>query len=265
MKRLVLTALTLSLLLSACAPAAPAVTPTPAVEVIATPSPSPSPSPTPAPTPTPTPEPTPTVVAEGAAADSTYFDDAVFIGDSRTDGLKLYSGMKTATFLSATSLSVFNIGKKKVKYDGQELLALDALKKKTYGKVYLSLGVNELGWNNDQEYHDTYAALVDKIREIEPDALIYLQLIIPVNTQRRLDKEGPSYVNNEQIAVYNALITQIAADKKVLLLDPGTALVDETGEPPYDATVDGVHFNKAGYGTWRTYLETHTVVKEDFA
>lgn len=59
---------------------------------------------TPTPTAAPTPEPTPaafdfTQPAPAAeAVEMDYFADALFIGDSRTDGLRLYSGIKGADF-----------------------------------------------------------------------------------------------------------------------------------------------------------------------
>lgn len=47
------------------------------------------------------------LVAEGPAVEESWFADAVFLGDSRTDGLMLFSGIKSATFISHQGLSVF--------------------------------------------------------------------------------------------------------------------------------------------------------------
>ena len=38
-----------------------------------------------------------------------YFADALFIGDSRTDGLRLYSGIKGADFYCYKGLTVFEM------------------------------------------------------------------------------------------------------------------------------------------------------------
>lgn len=54
------------------------------------------------------------------------------------------------------------------------------------------LGVNELGWYNDQRYYDNYADLIDLIREVQPEAQIYLQTLIPVTSK----KSAGSYINN---------------------------------------------------------------------
>ena len=89
---------------------APADTPSP--------TPEPTPTPTPAPTPSPTPVPVtgstaaavgaslPITVPESAPVDDSYFADAVFVGDSRTEGLRMYSGLTGAKFFSEVGLTV---------------------------------------------------------------------------------------------------------------------------------------------------------------
>ena len=249
---------------------------TPAVEVSPSPDPVPDETPavtaTPEPTATATPEPTPTPipydytlpVAESEPVDDAWFADAVMIGDSRTDGMRLYSGRRGVDFLCYKGLSVFEVMSDKQVIqtaDGQKGV-LEALGEKQYGKVYISLGVNELGYNHDQGYFDTYSAMVDKIREQQPDADIYLQMLIPVNTQKCAETKQPYYVTNKQIGIYNDIIRKIAAEKQVYLLNVGEIFVDEAGELFYDASFDGIHFNKPGYKQWYEYLKTHTV-KED--
>lgn len=210
-------------------------------------------------------------VPESLEVGEDYFADAVFIGDSRTEGFRLYSGLKKGTFLAHTGLSIFNLRERNVKVgageEEKEMLALDALEEMeegACGKVYVSLGVNELGMYNDKGYYNRFSALVDDLRETVPQAVIYLQLLIPVNTQKCSDKKQPFYVTNEQIQVYNDLLHQVAEEKQVFLVDPAQAIVDETGEPPYEMTADGVHFNKEGYRLWYGYLKTHTVDKGDW-
>lgn len=258
---------------------------TPAPEPTVSPTPEPTPSPTPEPTFTPEPspettlEPTPALGAEpeqdwdmggegydysqpvplSEAVEEDYFADAAFVGDSRTDGFRLYSGLTQGEFIVKTGMSVFRLEQDKVNYHGEKLTVLEALGRKSYGKVYLSIGVNELGQYDDQGYYDHYAKLVDDVRAQQPEALVYVQLVIPVNTQKCKEKDQPYYVTNEQIAVYNGLLRQLVQDKRVLLLDPAQALTDETGQPPYDTVTDGVHFTKPTYKLWLEYLKTHTV------
>ena len=49
------------------------------------------------------------VVPESSRVLNNYFDDAVFIGDSLTEGIKLYDIMSNATVLSHTGLGLDNI------------------------------------------------------------------------------------------------------------------------------------------------------------
>ena len=157
---------------------------------------------TPAPeTPSPEPAPTPgggSSVADGTAADvganlavivpegepvgDEYFDDAVFVGDSRTEGLRMYSGLTNARFFSGVGLSVDRVFTDQiVNLNGQYLTVADALRAADYGKVYIMLGMNELGWVYESVYADYYAQIIDIIRETHPDAVIYVQSILPVS------------------------------------------------------------------------------------
>ena len=86
-----------------------------------------------------------TAIGSGQVADS-YFDDAAFIGDSRTQGLQLYTGLPNATFYATQGLMVDTFFSKKfVKAGGGKITIPDAMKNQTFKKVYIMLGVNELG------------------------------------------------------------------------------------------------------------------------
>lgn len=241
----------------------------PALGRAAEPTPSPTPEATPTPTPTPTPEPTPTPtpppdytqpVPQGEAKELTWFDDAVFIGDSRTVGLQMYGGISGADFLDFTGLSVYKVmDNKPVIRSGEEKISvLDALSQKAYQKVYISLGINELGYYDPQGYAKTFASLVDEVRRLQPEALVYIQNLIPVNSEACVLHKQADYVNNQGVADYNAALAQMCAEKEVPLVNVAEALVDDTGEPPSDLTADGVHFQKPGYLLWRDYLLCHT-------
>lgn len=269
-KRVLMAALCLAMALTGCGPKEkPEPTATPI----------PTPTATPTPTPTPTPEPSPTLDPHGAgmaagedydfsqsvpeteAVEDSYFDDAAFIGDSRIDGFRLYSGITNGEFIVHTGLSVFQVDTRDITYKGQKMKVMDALGKGEYKKVYVSLGVNELGMYNDKGYKDHYSKLVDDIRAQQPEATIYIQLLIPVNEKKCREKKIADYIENGQIQVYNDILHEIAQEKHVFLVDPAEELTDETGEPPYDSVADGVHFQRAPYAQWFDYLKRHTIDK----
>lgn len=235
----------------------------PAVTATATPAPAPTPTPTPEPTPTPTPEPDwSQPVPEGDAVDpAEWFADAVFIGDSRTDGFRLFSGVTSdADFLVHTGLTVYDVmdDKPVIRRGDKKVPLLEALAETQYGKVYISLGVNELGYRAPENFAETYGKLIDAIQECQPDATIYIQSIIPVNTEKCKANNQLYYVTNENIAAYSEALAAMAEEKQVRLVNVAEALVDETGEPPKDVSADGVHFKKDGYVLWLDYLTTHT-------
>ena len=236
---------------------------------VSTPDPMPAltPEPTPEPTPTPTPEPTPEPdwsqpVPEGDAAEQEeWFADAVFIGDSRTAGLKLYSGITSqAAFLDYTGLTVYDVmsGKQVIRSGKDKISILDALDLASYGKVYISLGINELGYYDPEGFAETYGQVIDAIRERQPQALLYVQSIFPVNAAKCKANDTPYYVTNEGVVSYNAVLPTLCEEKKVRLVDIPEGLMDEEGESPSELSADGVHFKKAGYGVWLEYLTTHT-------
>ncbi len=200
---------------------------------------------------------------ESPAVDNSYFEDAAFIGDSRTDGFLLYSGIGCGENLTSNGLSIFKLAEKKaLTIDGKKYTLLEALALKQYGKVYLSLGVNELGYYNDKGFYDAYCQAIDSIRASQPNAVIYIQGLIPLNEDVIAATGGSSYLTNEHLLVYNDLMKQAAQEKQVVFLDLNPEFTGPDGQLPADASNDGVHLKKAYCQAWLEYLKTHTVSYE---
>ena len=99
--------------------------------------PEPPPVPDPAPLPDPEPEPKPEEPdSPFTTVDASYFDDALFIGDSHTDGFKDYAGLNNADYLCHNGLTVWS-AVEKAEFPGKQTLA-QALSGKHYGKIYLT-------------------------------------------------------------------------------------------------------------------------------
>ena len=200
---------------------------------------------------------------ESPAVDNSYFEDAAFIGDSRTEGFMLYSGVGCGEDLTSIGISIFKLAEKKaITIDGEDYTLLEALALKEYGKVYLSLGVNELGYNNDQGFYDAYCQAIDAIRACQPNAVIYIQGLIPLNEDQIAASGGSPYLTNEHLLVYNDLMKQAAQEKQVVFLDLNPEFAGPDGQLPADASNDGVHLKKAYCQAWLEYLKTHTVSYE---
>ena len=230
--------------------------------------------PTPEATPSPTPQATPVQTAfdfsqpvpQSEPVEMDYFSDALFIGDSRTDGLQIYSGIKGATFYCYKGLNIFDMNKRKVvELNGGTYTVVEALSKgPQYKKIYISLGVNELGYPGTDSFHNAFKTFLEQVKAAQPNAVIYLQNLVPVNPEICAQKKQPSYVNNQRVADFNAIFPQLAQECQVALLDVKTALSDANGILPAEATVDGVHFTRAWYQKWLEYLMYHVVTPEAY-
>lgn len=196
-------------------------------------------------------------VPESAAVDISYFDDAVFIGDSRTEGLILNMNLSQITAYTHKGLMVNTaLTDSVIELNGQNVTIIEALKQTQFSKVYIMLGINELGWYYGSRFIEYYGQLIDEIRAVNPNALIYIQSILPVSKKV---SSTHNYVKNEKIIEYNILLAQMAAEKKVFYVNPAEAVTDENGCLPDDAATDGIHLKKSYCETWLNYLETHTV------
>ena len=202
-------------------------------------------------------------VPESAEVDDSYFDDAVFIGNSRTEGFKLYSGLSNAQFYTAIGLMVDTIFTKPyATINGEKTTIMEALKTTDFSKVYIMLGMNELGWVYGSVYQEYYGRIIDGIREINPDAVIYIQSILPVSAEK---SAGDDIYNNPRIDEFNGLLQELAEEKEVYYVNVAEAVAGEDGSLPEGASFDGVHLTPDYCAKWRDYLKTHTVTVESEA
>ena len=194
------------------------------------------------------------LVPESEKVLSAYFKDAVFIGDSITEGIKLYGIMSDATVYSYTGLGLDNIYTKDVikMEDGSTIPIMDAVRLSNANKFYILIGVNSIAYSKES-FIQKYAAVVKSIKEFHPDAIIYVQSITPVATNNSYN------LNNKTINEYNEALLEMAVSQNVYYLDIHSALADETGVLPDSATTDGLHFGPSYYQKWFDYLKTHTV------
>lgn len=229
------------------------------------PTPTPTPTPTPVPTPTPTPTPTPPPydysqpVPEAPPVDDAWFQDAAFLGDSRTEGLLYYTTIRPAGPFAYRGLNAQTIRTKAfVKAHGKRQTALEALKEGHFTKIYLMLGVNELGWWNAEQFSRQYGDLIDLVRAAQPDAQIYLQTLIPITAA----KSAEGVFTNLRLQAFNQVIRALGLEKQVYVVDVWSAFADAQGVLPAKQSSDGIHLYPRDYDQWLSYLKGHTVPRE---
>lgn len=189
-----------------------------------------------------------------------YFDDALFIGDSRTVGMQDYSGLTNATFLAKTGMNVYEVLEDKFTEPGsnKEVSVLQMLKNHKYGKIYFMVGINKLGTGNTGTFQKAYARVLRKFRRLQPDAVIYIQGIIPVS---KVKASGDAVFNNVNINDKNVAIAHLADGKNIFYLDVSGKLTDKKGYLKADYTSDEVHMYAQYYELWTNYLMKHAVVR----
>lgn len=206
--------------------------------------------------PSPTPNDCNMLVPESEPVDDSYFDDAVFIGNSRTEGLKMYSGLTKSTFITEVGLTIDSIFTDYCNISGgYKNLAFSELESREFGKVYIMMGMNELGWVYDDVFKEDYGKIIDRIREINPDAVIYIQSILPVSKWKDSNDSTYTIANVDRL---NARLRELADEKEVHYVDVAEGIMDEEGYLPYEATLDGVHLVPEYCVKWLDYLKTHT-------
>ena len=100
--------------------------------------------------------------------------------------------------------------------------------------------------------------MVEKIRQYQPEALIYIQSILYV-TQNKENKDSVFATSN--LKEKNETLKAIAEDMEdVFYLEVNDALNDGTDHLPSEYTNDGVHLKASYYYLWRDYLVEHAIV-----
>lgn len=188
-----------------------------------------------------------------------WFDDAIFIGDSRTDGFIMFEGLSNAGDYAYTSLNVSTVFTKQIveKSDGSMITVIDSVRENSgWKKVYIMFGINELGWPSVSGFVNKYAELVRTLRDINPEAEIYVQSILPLGAKAN-DVSG--YCNNFNVERFNEALKQMTEEEKVYYVNVAESMTDENGCLPDGAAADGIHPGRQYCGIWLDYLLTHTV------
>lgn len=192
-----------------------------------------------------------------------YFDDAVFIGDSRTRSLQLYANLENTTFLADTGLTIYSVLDKKLTPSTMttKTTVTDYLTDYQFKKIYLMLGINEIGTGTAESFCRYYGEVLETLRELQPDAIIYLQAILHVSESK--DKEHP-YINNAAIIERNEALQSLVDNEHIFWLDSNPAICDENGYLIDSYTFDGVHLQAKYVYLWTDYLKQHAIQQDVF-
>ena len=192
-------------------------------------------------------------------ADVAYFDDALFIGDSRTVGLSEYGGLGNAEVAADTGMSVYKIFKNRFTLrSGEEKTLEEVLAERQFGKIYIMLGINELGY--DFEYTvGKYQEMLDRIREMQPDAIFFLEANLHITKKK---SETSDVYSNASIDRFNQAVSEFADGETIFYLDINELFDDGEGNLAEEYTADAAHILAKYYPDWTKWLLGHAVFIE---
>ena len=188
-------------------------------------------------------------VAESAAVDKSFFNNAVLIGDSRAIGFYSSAGlsnMKSYTKVGGTANTAI-----------KDYLPSIKATTNTYKRAYIMLGTNEINLNYNTVMNN-YEKLIDGLRSSQKDIEIYVQAVLPITEKCH---QTHNYLRKDKINIFNQRLQQMAQKKQVYFVNPTSALAGSDGFLPAElaSATDGYHLKKDGYLKQLDYLETHTV------
>ena len=182
-----------------------------------------------------------------------YFSDALFLGDSRTVGFYLYAKIPGATYFARTSMNVYNVFDDKVSEtkDTSSYNLAELLSAKKFGKIYILLGINEIGYSYSSVVNN-YSTVIDYIRQYQPDAKIIIQSNMHV-TKKKSDS-NPNTFSNSRIDELNRRLSALADNKKIFYLGFEEIFDDASGAMSAEYSGDGVHLYAKCYKLWRDWI-----------
>lgn len=195
-------------------------------------------------------------VPEFYHADVSYFDNALFIGDSRTVGLYEYGGLGNAEVFAHSGMSIYKVFNEEFELQSGEKTTLeDALQEKQFGKVYIMLGINELGYDFDQTV-ERFSDAIELIRELQPQALIFIQANLHITNKKSQDSD---LFNNTNINHFNQTVGNLADGKHVFYLDVNPLYDDAEGGLSEEFTADHAHILGKYYLEWVDFILQNAV------
>lgn len=214
------------------------------------------------------------VTYEYTQVDDSYFNDAVFIGDSISYGFELYVTEKHANgetvlgeaqFLTSGSLSygnsLWDVSNESVHptYNGEKMKLEDAIAQIKPGKIFILLGTNDVALYGVEQTIANADTEISRMLEASPGAEIFIMSTTPKYSPAESDVDGA--LNNADIDALNVAMRQFAVEKGYNFMNIAPLFKDETGGLAADYCSDkegmGIHFTSAAYDIWLDFLYSY--------
>lgn len=194
-----------------------------------------------------------------AKVDTAFFDDAVFVGDSVTLKLSYYAAssgeLGKAQFLTRGSYGVAHavMDSMMLTYQGQDMKVEDAINATGATKVFLMMGMNDIGLYGIETTIENWGKLIERIQENCPKVTVYIQSMTPIWTGGEIGD-----LNNTNMDAYNARLEVFAKNAGVDFIDVAPYMKDSTGGMATRYCSDNyVHVTDEGAAAWIRVLKAY--------
>ena len=129
---------------------------------------------------------------------------------------------------------------------------IEQIFKYTPSKIFLMMGINDLGENRPvSEIADNYWEVVNKITQQWNKIELFLLSILPVDFSRNTN----TGLTSSNIYTVNEIIKNIAENHNATYVDMTYAFADKDGNLNNTLTTDGLHLNPDGYNVWKKEIK----------
>ncbi len=175
----------------------------------------------------------------------------LFIGDSRTCGLRDHARLEGADYFCEVGMSVFNVDNQKLSDQTfQNCTIASLLAEREYTCVVINLGLNEAGYPLDSLLH-AYRELLNTVVQTQPQAVTVVQGVLTVS--RRWAELTP-YASPENLRSVNCALHALADEYRVNYIDANECFADENGYLPNQLTADGCHLYAKYASLWADWI-----------
>ena len=196
------------------------------------------------------------IIDETNPVDKSYFEDAVFIGDSLLNGLKLNSEIGTvADWLVNDDMTVDSAKRISISTPSGSTTLMDALAAKKYAKVYVMMGINDLT-APAKDWAAQYEELLADITKAQPDAIMYVMAVMPASEQAVARRESLGVQN---IVAHNQALFKVLWANGYYYLDTWGEFADAHGYLASEDNTDGIHLTTAKYKQMYEYICGRTI------
>lgn len=198
-------------------------------------------------------------LVENGPCNYDYISSMVFLGDSRVVAMETLGHIRSDNTFAEVGITLSAFRNKAFYYKpyGYDMKITKILAHKKPKIVYIALGVNGVGYVDNEDFINDYSELIDDILEVSPDSEIIIQSILPVGAaeEAKLPK-----LNNDNIDAVNLLLMELAFEKGVYYLDVASVMkqADNTLAEEYDDG-GGLHFTSRAYDVIMNYIKNHPI------